>query len=84
VSAPRTAAIVTVGTELVRGLAVDTNTSEIAQALLAAGVDVPEAVSVADDEATLTPPLAPRWPAHRPRVAHPSHRAAHGRFEWMG
>lgn len=45
----RTAAIVTVGTELVRGLSVDTNTSEIARALSAAGVEVGEAVSVADD-----------------------------------
>lgn len=53
-NAPHTAAIVTVGTELVRGLAVDTNTSEIAQALLAAGVDVLEAVSVGDDETFLT------------------------------
>jgi nicotinamide-nucleotide amidase len=50
---PRTAAIVTVGTELVRGLSVDTNTSEIARALAAVGVDVNEAVSVADDAPVL-------------------------------
>lgn len=56
--APGTAAIVTVGTELVRGLAIDTNTSEIAAALHGAGVDVREAISVADDEAALTAHLA--------------------------
>jgi nicotinamide-nucleotide amidase len=50
---PATAAIVTVGTELLRGLSVDTNTSEIAQALATAGVDVGEAVSVADDTEAL-------------------------------
>jgi nicotinamide-nucleotide amidase len=54
VSAPADAAIVTVGTELVRGLCVDTNTSEIARALSAAGVEVRECVSVADDVDTLT------------------------------
>jgi nicotinamide-nucleotide amidase len=54
VRAPATAAIVTVGTELVRGMSVDTNTSEIGRALTGAGVDVLEAVSVADDEAVLT------------------------------
>lgn len=53
----RHAAIVTVGTELVRGLAVDTNTSEIAAALAGAGIDVIETVSVADDETTLTEAL---------------------------
>jgi nicotinamide-nucleotide amidase len=53
VSAPRSAAIVTVGTELLRGLSVDTNTSDIAQALGAVGVEVGEAVSVADDAAAL-------------------------------
>lgn len=57
-TAPRTAAVVTVGTELVRGLAVDTNTAEIARALSGAGVDVMEAVSVADDESVLTDHLA--------------------------
>ena len=55
---PATAAIVTVGTELVRGLSVDTNTSEIALALLASGVDVLEAVSVADDADVLAAHLA--------------------------
>ena len=49
----RTATIVTVGTELVRGLAIDTNTAEIAQALLGAGIDVTETVSVSDDESSL-------------------------------
>jgi nicotinamide-nucleotide amidase len=58
VTAPRTAAIVTVGTELVRGLSIDTNTSEIAHTLLAVGVDVLEAVSVSDDEHALTAHLA--------------------------
>ena len=48
-NAPRCAAIVTIGTELLRGLSVDTNTSEIARALAAVGVEVAEAVSVADD-----------------------------------
>jgi len=52
-SGPRTAAIVTVGTELVRGLSVDTNTAEIARALDAVGVDVGETVSVADDPTVL-------------------------------
>lgn len=55
---PQTAAIVTVGTELVRGLSVDTNTSEIARALQGAGVDVLESVSVADDADILTAHLA--------------------------
>lgn len=53
----RDAAIVTVGTELVRGLSVDTNTAEIAQALFGAGIEVGEAVSVPDDEAMLTAAL---------------------------
>ena len=53
VTAMTDAAIVTIGTELVRGLSVDTNTSEIARALSGAGVDVREAVSVADDVDTL-------------------------------
>lgn len=57
-SRPDTAAIVTIGTELVRGLAVDTNTAEIALELLGAGIDVHEAVSVADDEAALAAHLA--------------------------
>jgi nicotinamide-nucleotide amidase len=53
----RTAAIVTVGTELVRGLSVDTNTAEIAHVLFGAGVEVGEAVSLPDDEAALTEAL---------------------------
>lgn len=52
-----TAAVVTVGTELVSGLLVDTNTSEISLALVRAGVRVVEAVSVADDEAVLAATL---------------------------
>jgi len=58
VTVTSTAAILTVGTELVRGLAVDTNTSEIARALSGAGVDILEAVSVADDEDILAAHLA--------------------------
>ncbi len=53
----RIAAIVTVGTELVRGLSVDTNTAEIAHALRRAGIDVLEAVTVGDDEGLLAPLL---------------------------
>jgi len=49
----RTAAIVTIGTELVRGINVDTNTSQIARALDAVGVDVLETISIADDVAAL-------------------------------
>ena len=49
----RIAAVVTVGTELVRGLSVDTNTSEIAHALQRGAIDVLEAVSVGDDEGLL-------------------------------
>lgn len=44
-----TAAIVTVGTEIVSGLRLDTNTREIAGALLESGFRVDETVSVADD-----------------------------------
>ena len=57
-STPLTGAVVTVGTELVRGLAVDTNTAEIAHALLGAGVDVLETASVGDDEVLLGEVLA--------------------------
>lgn len=53
----RTGAVVTVGTELVRGLSVDTNTAEIAHALLGSGVDVLETVSVGDDQALLATAL---------------------------
>lgn len=57
-TAPRTGAVVTVGTELVRGLAVDTNTAEIAHALLGAGMDVRETASIGDDELLLSEALA--------------------------
>jgi len=50
---PRTAAVVTVGTELVSGLLVDTNTAEVALALARGGIRVLEAVSVADDRGIL-------------------------------
>lgn len=53
----RSAAIVTVGTELVRGLSVDTNTSEIARALFAASIDVGETLSLPDDVVPLTEAL---------------------------
>ena len=53
----RTAAVVTVGTELVRGLAVDTNTAEIAHVVSGAGIDVGETLSVADDQVLLTEAL---------------------------
>lgn len=49
-----TAVIVTVGTELVRGMSVDTNTAEIAHVLFGAGIEVGETVSLPDDEAALT------------------------------
>lgn len=48
-----TAAIVTVGSELVEGLRVDTNTAEIARALGSSGFRVVEAVSVGDRHAEL-------------------------------
>lgn len=54
---PRTAAIVTVGTELVHGLAVDTNTAEIARVLQGVRIDVLESVSVGDDETVLSSAL---------------------------
>ncbi len=44
-----TASILTVGSELVEGLRVDTNTREVAFALASAGYRVVEAVSVGDD-----------------------------------
>jgi len=44
-----TAAIVTVGTEIVSGMRLDTNTREIAGALLQSGFRVDETVSVGDD-----------------------------------
>lgn len=47
------AVIVTVGSELVEGLRVDTNTAEIARELGLRGFRVAETVSVGDDEASL-------------------------------
>lgn len=49
----RTAAVITVGSELVAGLRLDTNTAEIARELAPRGFKVVEAVSVADDERVL-------------------------------
>jgi nicotinamide-nucleotide amidase len=54
----RTAAIVTVGTELTEGIRVDTNRVELAAALSGAGFDVTEAVSVGDDADVLASALA--------------------------
>jgi nicotinamide-nucleotide amidase len=48
------AAIITVGSELVEGLRIDTNTAEIARALASRGLSVAEAVSVGDDEVELS------------------------------
>lgn len=45
----RTAAVLTIGSELTEGLRVDTNSAEIARALAAAGFVVSELVSVGDD-----------------------------------
>lgn len=53
-----TAAIVTVGTEIVSGLRLDTNTREIARELLLKGFDVREALSVADDPVALAEALS--------------------------
>lgn len=53
VIAPRTAAVVTVGSELTEGLRVDTNTAEIARDLQRFGFRVAETVSVGDDESLL-------------------------------
>lgn len=49
----RSAAIVTIGSELVEGLRVDTNTAEIARDISRFGFRVDEAISVGDDEAVL-------------------------------
>lgn len=54
----RTAAIITVGTELTEGLRVDTNTSEVALAFSSAGIEVLEAVSLGDDEGLLAQAIA--------------------------
>ena len=53
-----TAAIVTVGSELVEGLRLDTNTAEIARALAPRGFAVVEALSVGDDPDLLARVLA--------------------------
>jgi nicotinamide-nucleotide amidase len=53
----RQAAIVTIGSELVEGLRVDTNTAEIARDISRFGFSVAEAVSVGDDETTLAQTL---------------------------
>ncbi len=50
----QTAAIVTIGTELVEGLRLDTNTADIAKQLVAHGFVVVEAVSVGDALGDLT------------------------------
>ena len=78
---PATAAVVTVGTELVSGVAVDTNTSEIALALAGAQVEVCEAVSIGDDIGLLADTLrrlvasydliVHRRPRAHPRRHHP-------------
>ena len=47
------AAVVTVGSELVDGLRVDTNTAEVARALSRFGFSVHEAISVGDSERIL-------------------------------
>jgi nicotinamide-nucleotide amidase len=54
----RSSAIVTVGSELVEGLRIDTNTAEIARALAPRGLHVAEAVSVGDDVSVLATVLA--------------------------
>jgi competence/damage-inducible protein CinA-like protein len=54
----RDAAIVTVGSELVEGLRVDTNTAEVARDVSRFGFVVREAVSVGDDVALLAETLA--------------------------
>lgn len=53
-----TAAVVTVGTELVTGLVVDTNAAEIGVALTAAGLRVAERVSLPDDADAIADALA--------------------------
>lgn len=55
--AQRSAAVVTVGSELTTGARVDTNTAEIARELRGRGLRVREAVSVGDDVADLSATL---------------------------
>ena len=57
-AASRLAAIVTVGSELVEGIRVDTNTAQIARMLARKGFSVAEAVSVGDDRTLLAGVLA--------------------------
>lgn len=52
------AAIITVGSELVEGLRVDTNTAEIARDISRCGFAVAEAISVGDDEPALAATLS--------------------------
>lgn len=54
----RSAAIVTIGSELTEGLRLDTNSEEIASALATAGMSVAEIVSVGDDATLLAETLA--------------------------
>ena len=51
------AAIVTIGSELVEGLRIDTNTAEIARDVSRVGFSVAEAISVGDDEVQLAATL---------------------------
>jgi nicotinamide-nucleotide amidase len=60
----KTAAIVTVGSELTEGLRVDTNTAEIARDLQRYGFRVSEATSVGDDVSQLADTLARLAAAH--------------------
>jgi len=57
-AASRLAAIVTVGSELVEGIRVDTNTAHIARAIARKGFAVREAVTVGDDRELLAAVLA--------------------------
>jgi nicotinamide-nucleotide amidase len=65
VNAPSTAAILTIGSELVAGSRVDTNTAVIARALGAAGYAVIEAVSIGDDESIAAAAIARLCAQHR-------------------
>lgn len=60
----RTAAIVTVGSELTEGLRVDTNTAEIARALGHHGFTVTETVSIGDDAELLAAAFSRLTSAH--------------------
>jgi len=65
VSERETAAIVTVGSELVEGLRVDTNTAEIAREVQRRGFRVAEATSVGDDQGELAVLLGRLAETHR-------------------